>query len=55
MISVSVLRSRIIETGCGSTYGVFPGKDRLKGTVTQGVSCIKALDLWIIHMGKCTL
>lgn len=55
MISVAVLRSRIIETGCGSTDWVFSGKDRLKGTVTQGVSGIKALDLWIILMGKCTL
>lgn len=55
MISVAVLRSRIIEIGCGSTHWVFPGKDRLKGTVTQGVSGVKALDLWIIQMGKFTL
>lgn len=47
--------SRIIETGYGSTHWIFPGQHRLKGTVTQGMSDIKALDLWIIQMGKCTL
>lgn len=55
MISVAVFRSRSIETGCGSTHWVFPGKGRHKGTVTQGMSGIKALDLWIIQMGECTL
>lgn len=45
MISVAVFRSRIVETGYGSTHWVFPGKGRLKGTVTQGMSGIKTLDL----------
>lgn len=52
---MAVFRSRIIETGCGSTQWVFPGKGRLKGTVTQGMSGIKTLDMHIIQMGKCTL
>lgn len=56
MISVAVFRSRSIETGCGSTHRLFwQGQAQRHSSVTQGLSGVMALDLWIIQVGKYTL